>query len=100
MKYVLLTDNNIVAEVIPDYNPLFPDKSLQERYPENFILTLLPVDDNVEVDTGYQYIKETNEFVQKVVLPPTVDERISQLQSQLESTQAMLDSVLMGNITL
>ena len=73
MKYVRL-NNNVVAEIIPEFDPTFPNVPITERYPAELVKKLVAVDDSVE---GYN--AETGEFSEpeqpKPVTPsePTVD---------------------------
>lgn len=54
MKYILLA-NNTVKEIIPDIDPLLPDFPIEKRYPAAFLATLIPVEDNVEVEQNWLY---------------------------------------------
>jgi len=42
-------ENGIVAEIIPDIDPTFPDVPIGERYPVDFIEELLHVEDGTKV---------------------------------------------------
>ena len=78
MKYVRL-NNNVVVEIIPEFDPTFPNVPITERYPAEFVKKLVAVDDSVEVRVGMVYNAETGEFSEpeqpKPVTPsePTVD---------------------------
>ena len=39
--YILLTKQNTVAEIIPDYHPAFPNIPIEKRYTKEFISKLL-----------------------------------------------------------
>lgn len=59
--YILLT-NNIVTEIIPDENPVFPGVSIAQRYPADFVAGLLYVADDTEVAQNWMYDSETQTF--------------------------------------
>lgn len=61
MKYVRL-NNNVVAEIIPEFDPIFPDVPIEQRYPAEFVKKLVTVDDSIEVRVGMVYDKETGVF--------------------------------------
>ena len=48
-------ENGIVAEIIPDIDPTFPDVPIGERYPVDFIEELLHVEDGTKVEIGMEY---------------------------------------------
>ena len=60
--YVNLNENNEVIEIISDIDPVFPDVPITERYPPDFIETLIYVDDNANVGCGMVYDKEAETF--------------------------------------
>lgn len=66
--YILLKDNK-VQEIIPDFDPTFPDIPIAERYPAKFIEKLLYVDDDTEVEQNMLYNSETGTFSE----PPAPD---------------------------
>lgn len=68
MKYILLNDDNAVAEIIPEENPDLPGFPVEERYAPDFIAQLLPVEDGVEVEQNWVYDPETASFA-----PPSVE---------------------------
>ena len=55
-------ENGIVAEIIPDIDPTFPDVPIGERYPVDFIEELLHVEDGTKVEIGMEYDAETGSF--------------------------------------
>ena len=68
--YILLT-NNIVTEIIPDENPVFPGVSIAQRYPADFVAGLLHVADDTEVAQNWMYDSETQTFFEPAPLEPT-----------------------------
>lgn len=68
--YILLTDKNTAAEIIPDENPVFPGVPIEERYSPDFVAKLLHVDDATEVQQGWSYVDGT--FVKPIVPEPEI----------------------------
>lgn len=71
--YILLT-NNIVTEIIPDENPVFPGIPIAQRYPADFVAGLLHVADDTEVAQHWVHDPETQTFFEppapEPVAPP------------------------------
>ena len=55
MKYIRLSTENRVVEIIPDFNPALPNVPINERYSETFIANLIEVVDDVELAEGWLY---------------------------------------------
>lgn len=53
--YILLNQDNVVAELIPDEDPVFPGIPIEERYEKSFVDKLMHVDDSVEVAQNWAY---------------------------------------------
>lgn len=68
--YIRLNDNNVVEEIIPDIDQIFPNIPINERYPADFVAELRYFDDNTEVECGMQYNGETGCF--EYPTPPPV----------------------------
>jgi len=67
MKYILLEQNtNKVLEIIPEFDPVFPNVPISERYTKVFIESLLKVDDSIDVEQNWIYNKESNTFSEYV----------------------------------
>lgn len=62
--YILLTDKNTVAEIIPDENPIFPGVPIEERYAPDFVAKLLHIPDETEVAQNWVYDHETQTFAE------------------------------------
>lgn len=61
MKYIFLR-NNIVQEIIPEFDPVFPEVPPAKRYSAKFIAELVPIDDDVRVEQKWMYDPETGTF--------------------------------------
>ncbi len=71
--YVLLSSQNIVAELIPDENPIFPGIPVEERYAPDFVARLKHVSDDTEVEQNWAYDPDTGTFAPPV--PPELPEQ-------------------------
>ena len=65
--YKLLTKENVVKELIPDFHPAFPDIPIEKRYPPAFVASLIHVDDDTDVKPSMVYDKETGLFAYPAV---------------------------------
>lgn len=61
MKYVYLV-SNMVNEIIPENNPLFPGIPVQDRYSQSFLNDCVPVSDDTVVEVNMVYDEETQTF--------------------------------------
>lgn len=95
--YILLTENNTVAEIIPDENPIFPGVPIEDRYAPDFVEKLLHVSDETEVAQNWVYDPETQTFAEPPKPEPEPEpepepdlesikaERIAQSKTDLET---------------
>ncbi len=60
--YIWLNQDNVVGEIIPGEDPIFPGIPIEERYEKSFVDKLLYVDDSVEVRQNWVYNEATGEF--------------------------------------
>ena len=67
MMYVRL-DDNIVEEIIPEFDPIFPNVPIEQRYPADFVSGLIKAENGVEV--GMVYDPETGEFSEPEPVEP------------------------------
>ena len=54
--------NNRVTQIIPEFDPIFPDIPISKRYSEDFCKKLIQVDDSEDVKLGMYYDKDENKF--------------------------------------
>lgn len=100
MKYVLLDTNNIVCEIIPEFNPLIPDATLQERYPSDFVMKLLSVEDDTEVFPGWEWDADLRVFSPPIYFPPTPEQQLAEVLPKMRGLQkAYMCLVNDGKIT-
>lgn len=66
MKYVLL-NQNVVREIIPEYDPIFPGVPIKQRYSNVFLQQCITIEDTVEVTSGDIYNPETQKFTSPVI---------------------------------
>ena len=97
--YILLTDENTVAEIIPDENPIFPGVPIEDRYAPDFVAKLLHFPDETEVEQNWVYDPETQTFAEPPKPEPSPEpepepepdlesikaERIAQSKADLET---------------
>ena len=69
MKYVRL-EKNIVAEIIPEFNPLFPDVPVAERYPREFVKGLIETADETTVYVGMKRMEDGTYIIPEIVVHP------------------------------
>ncbi len=67
--YILL-NNNTVAEIIPDEDPIFPGIPIEQRYAPDFVAKLLHVADDTAVKQNQVYDPETGTFSDPPVPEP------------------------------
>ena len=67
--YILL-NNNTVAEIIPDEDPIFPGILIEQRYAPDFVAKLLHVADDTAVKQNQVYDPETGTFSDPPVPEP------------------------------
>lgn len=68
--YILLSNENTVAEIIPDENPIFPGIPVSERYAPDFVARLRHFPDGTPVEQNWVYDEDTDTFAP----PPTAPE--------------------------
>lgn len=73
MVYVRLNDN-IVEEIIPEFDPTFPNVPIEQRYPADFVSGLIKVENGVEVCQGMVYDAETGTFSEPELFTPSEHE--------------------------
>lgn len=67
--YILLT-NNIVTEIIPNENPVFPGIPIDKRYSAEFLAECIALDDATGIRTGMLYDADTQTFSEPAPLEP------------------------------
>lgn len=60
--YILLTNQNTVAEVIPEENPVFPGVPVEARYAPDFVRKLLRVPEGTEAEPNWVYDPDGGTF--------------------------------------
>ena len=88
--YVKLNEN-IVTEIIPDTDPAFPSVSIEERFPPDYILELIHVDDNAEIYCGMEYNSETGEFTFPKPSPSEIISMEEHIEDTVEISQAEIN---------
>ena len=78
----LKLNGNIVTEIIPDIDPVFPNVSIEERFPPEYVSELIHADDGAEIYCGMEYNSETGEFV----FPESSPSEIIPVEEPVEDT--------------
>lgn len=106
--YILLTEKNTVAEIIPDEAPVFPGVPIEDRYAPEFVERLLFVPDETEVRPNWAYdpeggtfspppepeIPETPEVPDVPEAPegqPTIYQRVEALETETAALTAAIE---------
>ena len=66
MKYAFI-QNGVVINIIPDEDPIFPGIAITERYSADFLASCVVVDDNVNIESGHMYDKNTGIFSEPII---------------------------------
>lgn len=75
MKYVRISsESRRVVEIIPEFDPIFPNVPIDERYTKEFISALVEVADNVEVEEGMMYDWVHGTFTEYTEPIPEIDD--------------------------
>lgn len=100
MKYILLDEDNTVAEIIPEFDPVFPDVSIEQRYSADFISKLVSVQDDVTVEQNDLYNPETGEFSKPEVpdipyYPESLDNLKAMKRNEIDTAckKAIIDGI-------
>lgn len=68
-KYLYIGTDNILCEIIPDFDPVFPDVPITERYAPDFLaLCVVRTEEEIAeqgIHAGMLYVKETDTFSEK-----------------------------------
>lgn len=59
--YAYIIDK-IVREIIPDYDPIFPDVPIEQRYPAEMLAKCVHIEDNTNIRQGMIYDEESGDF--------------------------------------
>lgn len=71
--YILLSESNYVAEIIPDEDPIFPGIPIGQRYAPDFVAKLLHVAGDTSVKQNQVYDPETGTFSDPPVPEPPLE---------------------------
>ena len=63
MKYIeMASDGFTVKKIFSEFDPTFPNIPITSRFSKDFLDTCMVVEEDLEVEEGYVYNKETNTF--------------------------------------
>ena len=67
MKYIEIASDGItVKRIFPEFDSTFPNIPITSRFSKGFLDTCVVVEEDLEVEEGYVYNKETNTFSKPV----------------------------------
>ena len=98
--YIRLDESNIVREIIPDIDPVFPGVALDKRYPPDYVSGLLHVSDRTSVEQGMMWDEEEKAFVEPpyveppIIIPERRPTRLDIIEAQGTYTAMMTDTLL------
>lgn len=88
-RYVYLSDENVVINIIFEFDDRFPNVPIHKRYSEEFLKKCVVVDDEeIEIQQHYIYNAETNSFEAKkeepieIVDDVVVEEKTEQAENE------------------
>ena len=77
-------DHGIAKEIIPDIDPIFPDITIENRYPEKFLAECIYVPDDTNVTLGYYYDYAIKRFREPTAsLVASMSQEMTDLQLEL-----------------
>ena len=59
MNYARVDSEGIVREIIPEFDPIFPNVPVTERFHKSIIETLVEIPEGINVEQHWTYNKET-----------------------------------------
>lgn len=96
--YIRLDENNIVREILPDIDPVFPGIPIERRYPADFVAALLHISDDTSVEQNLVYDVESGAFVEAPVqqLPVPADLEEHRMQVLAAISEVCHDVIASG----
>lgn len=94
MVYVRL-NNKVVEEIIPEFDPTFPNVPIEQRYPDDFVSRLIKVEGGVEV--GMVYGPETGEFSESEPVEPVPTDLDTAKKQKIANSKTQLAKWLENN---
>lgn len=115
-KYLYISENSVLAEIIPDEDPIFHGVEISERFSPEFIaMCVIRTDVQIAeegIEVGMLYNKESDKF-SKPVEPepkpepepepepepgePTWTERVESLETENKQLTSKLDAAIQSN---
>lgn len=91
LKYARIV-NSIVMEIIPEYDPLFPNIPLSKRYSDGYVSLLTSIPESTDCQTGWIYNQETKVFIapdfvpEKTLISELIADKLLELSTDCEQT--------------
>lgn len=97
MSNFALINKNVVVEIIPEFNPIFPNVPVSERYPADIVRKMIAVDDEVNVHVGMVYDPEMGTFAEPIAQPPVPADLDGLKAAKIEESKTKLAEWLANN---
>ena len=97
MSDFALINKNVVIEIIPEFNPIFPNVPVSERYPADIVQKMIAVSDGINVHVGMVYDPETGTFAEPIAPPPVPADLDELKAAKIEESKTKLAEWLINN---
>ena len=97
MSDFALINKNEVVEIIPEFNPIFPNTPIEQRYPADVVRKMVTVPDGIDVHVGMVYDPEMGTFAEPIAPPPVPADLNSAKTAKIEASKTKLAEWLANN---
>jgi 2-phospho-L-lactate transferase/gluconeogenesis factor (CofD/UPF0052 family) len=85
MKKYIRLENDVVAEILNEYEEIFGDIHISKRYTKEFINTCVVVDEDVKVEVNWKY--ENGKFIEPKPVIIDREENKKNIQDQINALE-------------
>ena len=97
MSDFALINKNVVVEIIPEFNPIFPNTPIEQRYPADVVRKMIAVPDGIDVHVGMVYDPEMGTFAEPIAPPPVPADLDGLKAVKIEASKTKLAEWLANN---
>lgn len=97
MSDFALINKNVVVEIIPEFNPIFPNTPIEQRYPADVVRKMIAVPDGIDVHAGMVYDPEMGTFAEPIAPPPVPADLDGAKTAKIEESKTKLAEWLANN---
>ena len=97
MSDFALINKNVVIEIIPEFNPIFPNTPIEQRYPADVVRKMIAVPDGIDVHVGMVYDPEMGTFSEPIAPPPVPADLDGAKTAKIEESKTKLAEWLANN---